>query len=265
MAINKSKLIKSIIMQCGLVELQLPFNKPPEEIVSEVLDNVTLPEFSQWEKLRLKFGLSLSNLKYAPSRMTNMTTTYAYGQNIQYAPNNQLKLSTQIYYLPDEILKLNLMDIELVEQDLDRFSDDDIAYTWYLGSLSELAPSLIDAIAYSNLVGSMGFKENWEFIEPNKIKLSGYYDNILIYGQFQHTSFSTIPSTCWSSLSELALLDVKNYCYQILKNYDNIQTSRGQINIRIEEWSSANQERTTLIQSWDDLSINGNVLGIEFL
>jgi hypothetical protein len=254
-------------MQTGLTQVQLPFSDTPENIVSTVIEKVTLPEFSTWEPLRLSFGIRLQNLKKVRDHLTNTTTSYIpdVDGNVKYNASDPRRLSMNEYWLPDEIVRYNIMTVDMVTQDLDHFADDDIAYTWYMGNVTDLAPTLIDAIAYSNLVGQMGFKSSWEYIPPNRLILRGFFDNIKIKAQFEHKSLQTIPRNSYSEFTELALYDVKNYCYQILKNYDGITTSYGTINIKIDEWSSASADRKAFLDNIKNLYINGQDDWIDFL
>ena len=50
---------------------------------------------------------------------------------------------------------------------------------------------------------------------------------------------------------ELALLDVKENLYPIFKNYTNLSTAIGNIDLKIESWESAESERKELINTWN--------------
>ena len=50
----------------------------------------------------------------------------------------------------------------------------------------------------------------------------------------------------------LATLDVKKFMYDNLKLYGNLQTAYGNIDIKIDDWSNAEQEREQLIQEWEN-------------
>jgi hypothetical protein len=65
-------------------------------------------------------------------------------------------------------------------------------------------------------------------------------------------SLSTIPNTAMSAFRQLATLDMKQYFYQTLKRVDNINTGIGDINLKIDEWQSAESEKMDLLKTWDE-------------
>ena len=51
---------------------------------------------------------------------------------------------------------------------------------------------------------------------------------------------------------ELATLDMKVFLYNTLKLYDGIPTAFGQINLKIDDYQSADGDRNTLLDNWRD-------------
>ena len=64
-------------------------------------------------------------------------------------------------------------------------------------------------------------------------------------------NLSTIPATVYSSFLKLATLDVKNYLYNTLIHYENLQTAYGQLSLNIDRWSNAEDDRRSLIEKWE--------------
>ena len=64
-------------------------------------------------------------------------------------------------------------------------------------------------------------------------------------------NLTTLPATTYTSFLKLATLDVKKYMFDNLKHYDNLSTSYGQIAMRIDDWSGAQDERQQLIEKWE--------------
>ena len=98
-------------------------------------------------------------------------------------------------------------------------------------------------------------KMTFEYIHPRKIKIYNQYSESKLVFElgFQHdVSLASIPETCRSAFMELALLDVKENLYPIFKNYTNISTAIGNIDLKIESWEQAESERKELINRWDD-------------
>jgi hypothetical protein len=174
--------------------------------------------------------------------------------------------SANTYFLPDEILRYNLIDITSVVHDRNKTSDTDIAYTWYRGSMLELVPAVVDSIAYTSLMGAMGIHERFHFIEPNKIYLRGFFDNITIKANFQHMNLQTMPQSEYYQLTTLFNLDVRCFIYQLMTSFDgNINSAYGTINLKIETLANAEQERTELLKSLDSQLASSNPDWVDFL
>ena len=70
---------------------------------------------------------------------------------------------------------------------------------------------------------------------------------------FEHDrSFNSINPTCEESFYMLANLDVKAGLYPTIKHYNGLETALGRIELQIEDWQNAAQERKDLINAWDE-------------
>ena len=49
------------------------------------------------------------------------------------------------------------------------------------------------------------------------------------------------------------MLDVKENLYPTMKQYNEINTVHGTINLKIDDWASAESDRTELLNQWDDI------------
>ena len=49
------------------------------------------------------------------------------------------------------------------------------------------------------------------------------------------------------------MLDVKENIYPTLKQYTEINTSLGNINLKLDDWSDADNMRRDLLDKWDDV------------
>ena len=67
-----------------------------------------------------------------------------------------------------------------------------------------------------------------------------------------HPSLGSIPDTAQESFYQLALLDVKSYLYNVMKHYNQINSVHGTIDLKIDEWQNAAEQRLDLISKWDD-------------
>ena len=66
-------------------------------------------------------------------------------------------------------------------------------------------------------------------------------------------NLSTIPNTAWESFYELALLDIKRFLYNAMKHYTELQTAYGTVQLKIDDWQSAESDRKELIERLRDI------------
>lgn len=95
-----------------------------------------------------------------------------------------------------------------------------------------------------------------DFIEPNKVCVkSATNQNIVkhmpsfkVWLLIKHAnSLATIAPTMMETFEELAILDVKDFLYQSLKLYGDLETVFGTTNIKIDDWSSAASDRKDMV------------------
>ena len=41
-------------------------------------------------------------------------------------------------------------------------------------------------------------------------------------------------------------------CYDYMKHYNELSTAHGSINLKIDDWANASQDRDALLDKWDD-------------
>lgn len=62
---------------------------------------------------------------------------------------------------------------------------------------------------------------------------------------------STITPHLREQLLRLAKLDIQMYLYQSLRHMDKIETSFGTVDLKIDDWSDAEDKRSALLEEWD--------------
>ena len=76
---------------------------------------------------------------------------------------------------------------------------------------------------------------------------------IATLGVSHDKSFMSIPETASESFFKLAILDVKAGLYPIYKAFENVESPiSGRVELKIEDWASAEKDREELIAKWDD-------------
>ena len=69
-------------------------------------------------------------------------------------------------------------------------------------------------------------------------------------------SLSTIDDGAFLDLKELATLDMKAYLYNKLKRKDSLDVGIGQIQLHIDDWSSAENDKKELLRQWREDGAN---------
>ena len=98
-----------------------------------------------------------------------------------------------------------------------------------------------------------------EFIKPNKIKVyngwaGGIYEVELLLAH--DPSLATIPDGAMIDLKELATLDLEEYLYNKLKRKEGLEVGVGSIQLHIDDWSGAANEKRDLLKQWRDEGAN---------
>jgi hypothetical protein len=64
--------------------------------------------------------------------------------------------------------------------------------------------------------------------------------------------FMTVPVSLRDQFLELCVLDTRIAIWQIIKNIASLDTAFGTININVDEYQSAADEKRTLLDKWDE-------------
>ena len=233
--INISKIISSIKLDLGLVAMATPFDNL-DELIREIIVIRTIPVFDELYPYRVPLQIDTNELDMIEKRS-----------------------ESTVYRLPDVFGDAQIMMITHMEPvyDENRYSHD---YNTSLFSYG-VTPciygyqELMLAQAQANMLSSASKGSTFQFIPPNMIEIFTTYamgNNYRLTLALTHAeNLSTIPATCYGSFLKLATLDVKNYLYNTLIHYENLSTAYGQLNLNIDRWSNADDDRRTLIEKWE--------------
>lgn len=120
----------------------------------------------------------------------------------------------------------------------------------------------IDISAGMNAEGMMNIPIPFEFRHPDKIKIEenlyGCYANglSLRVGVTHHKSLATISVGLREAFIRLAEIDIRKFLYENLKHFDKVDTTFGQIDLSLDAWQSADDDRTALLNEWDETYLN---------
>ena len=124
-----------------------------------------------------------------------------------------------------------------------------------LGSADMLAESIADIKMAASLGQMMTHAPTWRFDPPDRITIfngwaSGSYRVELALTH--DLSLATIPPGAFTNLRQLTVLDMKAYLYKKMKRLTNLETGIGSIDLKIDDWESADREMQDLLRDWDD-------------
>jgi hypothetical protein len=124
-----------------------------------------------------------------------------------------------------------------------------------LGSADMLIESIADIKMAASLGQMMTHAPTHRFDPPDRVTVfngwaSGSYRVELA---LRHDlSLATIPAGAFTNLRQLAVLDMKSYLYKKMKRLTNLDTGIGSIDLKIDDWESAEREMQDLLRDWDD-------------
>lgn len=124
-----------------------------------------------------------------------------------------------------------------------------------IGSADMLIESIADIKMAASLGQMMTHAPTHRFDPPDRVTVfngwaSGSYRVELA---LKHDlSLATIPAGAFTDLRRLSELDLKSFLYKKLKRNTNLDTGIGSIDLKIDDWESADREMQDLLREWDD-------------
>lgn len=227
---NLSTIITRIKLKLGLINIATPF-EDLDNVIMSIIKDITIPVFSLYNPVQDVLVVQTNELE-------KLDKTEQY----------------QTFLLPDFKSRklLYVFDVTYDDSCLSGLG-------YYGGGMPLIAGSTINqamlANAGASLISLMLPKITFEFQQPRTLRLYNLYasSKVKITMGFEHDkTLASIPETCRENFMKLALLDVKENLYPTLKQYSQISTAIGNIDLKIDDWSNAESERTELINQWDD-------------
>jgi hypothetical protein len=232
---NMSQAISAIKTELGLFDITLPFKDddgrpiPTENVIYSVIQTMTIPIYSQfvpWHKIG----------------DCNVADMFVVDQQ------------KGIYKLPEFLCLTPILYVIDVRMPLHntRGTYGDIAPAY---GISRSAEGVVTSQSYMMLAGEMRAEPTFEYLGENKIRLYGWPKTLLTFEvACQHEpNGESIEPGCYDSFMELATLDIKVFLWNNLKRYKSIPSSYGNLNLEIDEFQGADQERKSLLDRWRDV------------
>lgn len=236
---NLSELITGMKLKLGIMGITLPF-EDTNKTFHDLLKLETLPMFSTFAPFIMSVDFKTTELKCLKND---------YNQSI--------------YELPDVFGDRKIIYIKNVKPNNKMYN------SGYIDPLLEAGMDTYGVLALgqasADLLSAASPPFTFDFKEPNLLYLynnSSLLPDITVDIAFEHAdNLSTISNTMWRSFYKLALLDMKILLYNTLKHYNEIQSSFGTINLKIDEWAGAESEREELLEKWtDSFHLDGNAV-----
>lgn len=233
---NMSTLLTRIKLKLGIMNIASPIENL-DETITWVIQNVTLPVFSTYHPFKQSITINTNDLE-----RLDKGGTY------------------ECYLLPDfkERKLLFVFDVRYDETCLSGLG-------YYGGGFPLLGGSTINQALLANagakLASYMIPKMTFRWEAPRKLYVFNAYSStkVIIDMGFEHDkSLATIEDSSAESFFKLALIDVMDNLYPTFKQYVDMQTAYGNINIKIDDWADAENKRTELLNQWDGVFMLDN-------
>lgn len=233
---NISKVITHLKMMYAMNQISLPVKDevtgqpvPTENVLYEVLKNMTIPVFSQYAPWKRHGIYDLRQMECLDRRRS-------------------------LWRLPKELTITPIIYIDNIT----------IPHNNHRATLGEMTPtysvnlsaqSVIAAQAYNMVAGEMRAAPTWEQGDGDQVYLYGYPRIPLRFSvACEHLpNGESIANSYYASFLKLAELDAQVFAYNTLVRYDGMPSAHGSVNLGISDWSGSAEKRDTLLEKWDDV------------
>ena len=225
---NMSELITTLKINTGSYVRPLPIENI-DKVLEDIITVKTLPTFSV-------FCPDIQQVYYNINELEIVNQAY----------------EESTYLFPDVYNKKKILFIKSAKYKDTGLGGTSIYYGHQVTTGNLVQQAMImnaNAALSSSLVPKMTFK----FIPPRTVTLYNTFkcSTVIFELALTHSNVNSIPETARESLIRLATLDIKAFLYNTLKLVPEITTAQGQMNLKIDEWSSAESDRDALIKEWE--------------
>lgn len=236
---NITDVVNDIKLTQGLNAIALPFDKPVEVVIQEIL-RTSVRTFSQFKPQIKQQYIAKKDL---------------------ISPNEYTK-NSNIYIVPPEMATTHVQyaDISATSassQTERSFTNVFTVGTPFVGFGSYYPQDILNAVvtgaAINKFAGVTSQTPSSKWLGNNKIQLFDFPEEcvVLVTVKCDHEpNLETIPDSCYESFVQLATLDVQRTLYNHLKNMNNVGSAFKEIQLKIDEWSGAEAARKELVENW---------------
>lgn len=229
---NLSELLTMVKMDIGIYMVPLPFENS-DKVLFDVIKMKSLRTFSNLFPHKMEFVMDLKDLEV-------IRETY----------------DEKSYRLPTLFGDRPIISVIKVDPYSSNYTGNYFGGNPIITNSANLyEDTMLGALGY-DLLSTVAPPFTFRFTAPSTLTLYNigtFADKIKIQLAYGHAeNLSTIKPTMEDSFYELVKLDIKSFLYNNLKHYNTIQTSFATLNLMIDEWSGAEQERRELVERWTD-------------
>lgn len=105
------------------------------------------------------------------------------------------------------------------------------------------------------LLGSVSRSFRFYFFDPNILMITNYSGPLSISFNLRNDpSMMTLPHMAYEAVRRLFVLDLKKSIYNEFGNYTDVDTPVGSLDLKIQDWAGAEQERNELFDTYRSTS-----------
>ena len=236
-----TNVINDIKWANGLQTISLPFDKPIEIVMQEIIKTSirTFSRFKPWiregysEKKDLPYSSEIDKKREIYILPPDLTTTRVSWADA-YAASNQFQ---------HEEVNTNVFTTGTPFVGFGAYYPQDIVNATMTGA------------AINKFSGITSNQPTSKWLGFNKIQLFNFPDQCYIkfVVKCEHDlNGETIPESCVESFMQLANLDIQRALYNMLKNMNNVGSAFKETQLKIDDWSGAEAARNELVKSWEE-------------
>lgn len=236
---NITDVVNDIKLTLGLETIALPFNKPIEIVIQEILKTSvrTFSQFKPWIREGYEY---IGNLR-SPDEMSKKMNIYLLPGDLTRTPVQYADAYMASSQYQGQEATTNAFTVGTPFVGFGSYYPQDIMNATLTGA------------AINKYAGVTSRPQTSAWLGYNRIQLFDFPGEALVrfVVKCDHDeSLETIPISCRESFMELATLDVKRTLYNMLKNMNNVGGAFKEIQLRIDDWSGAEDARNALVERW---------------
>lgn len=231
---NMSKVLSEIKLDLGLGVIHTVFEDIDNTIIT-IIQNTTIPVFSKYHAFQQDVCFDLSDLDVLYKNVNRRC------YRLPYTEKSPMKL-LYVYDVQYESSTMN--GIGYYGSGLP-----------FMGNINTIQQMMM-ANANSQIANLSIPKMTFKFEPPNKLWLYEMYASQKVWMKLGFEHLKNLSSLSDSgedrSFFDLAELDVKMKLYPTMKQFTQINTAYGNIDLKIDDWADAKSERKELLDRWED-------------